>query len=177
MGCGVDRKLEVIEGENKPDPLSQLLRLGGFALGVTKKSIKFGVIMALETGEAIMYSSGQTRYAIDLEAREPEDRMNRELNTALFSLARRKPDDLKRGVFAALNVMSAAKMLRKTNPEITIENTSAIAEMVSILPDTDEGSVVAEAVAAECFAPIVDEFNNTVTPLHRPIPTQRNPSD
>lgn len=172
----MDKKFEIIVGENKEDPLSRVLRMGGFAVDVTKRTIKFGLLFAGEVGNTVMYTSGQKAYARALERREPIDRVIRELKTATRAFTKKQPD-IELGTFASMLVVSASETVAERNVEKAKEQAPAIAELIDAIPATPECESLAELMTARCFGPIVDDFNKPLLQFRHPLPTQRGPAD
>lgn len=189
----MQERFNILQGEGKQSNLDRITEIGWFTLGITKKSIKLGFGFAAEIGDILMYGSGQKGYARELRAREPGDRAERGLKTAQYALDKfAKVDEelkdreilteaeekkrnklLELGRFSALDFAAANHELREIDPDTAIENTPAVVTLVEKIPDTHDGSRVAEQVVAHGLAAIVDDFNTRV----RPIPIQRNPSD
>jgi hypothetical protein len=173
----VQERFKILQGEGKQSSLDKLVEIGGFTIGLTKKSIGLSVGIVAEIGDMLMYVSGQRRYARELRAREPGDRAARGLETALdaFDKAEKgkgyKPEEL--STYASLDFASANKELKEVDTEAAIENTPAVVKLIEKIPDTPEGARVAEQVVADGLAAIVDDFNAHV----RPIPAQGKPSD
>lgn len=189
----MQERFKILQGEGIPSYYDRLLKIGGATLEFAQKSVRFGIIMAAEIGNSLMYPEGQVGYAEDLKAREPGDRAERGLKTAQYALDKfAKVDEelksreiltdaeeekrnklLELGRFSALDFAAANKELQKIDLDTAIENTPAVMELVEKIPDTQVGVRVAEQVVADGLAPILDDFNTRV----RPIPTQRKPSD
>lgn len=166
----------IIQGEGKPDPVDQLWKLGGAVVGITKKSVRFGVIMAAETGNAVMYVSGQRKYAEDLEKREPKDRIEREAKTAKRAFSKKVPD-IELGKFAVMYVASGIRTLVNRNIEEAKSSAPVVVEILEALPDTDEGIEIAEDITVQCFEPLVNEFNRPILRFRTDVPHQRPPSE
>ena len=193
MGLKLEKKLEIINGEGKEDPLSRLLRLGSFGIDITKKSIKFGMITTAEIGSNLMYGMGQKGYASTLRLREPRDRAVRGLRTAHYALDAfakvdkelsdrellTKAEEEKRnkllelGRFSALDFAAANEKLEEIDPQTAIENTPEVITLIEKIPDTVEDARAAEQIIAQGLAPIINDFHARV----RPFPTQRDPID
>lgn len=190
----MDKKFEIIEGDDEPDPFDRLRKIGFGVLGFAKKSIKFGVIMVAETGNTIMYVSGQEKYAENLKKREPKDRMKRELKTAKQAFVeldgRPEFDDdrtdeeqekinklLQLGRFATMYVASALKNLAREDIEDAKLKAPEVADLITAIPDTQEGAELAEAVTTESYKPILEDINMSILSFNRGFPTQRDPVD
>ena len=172
----MEKKLEIIQGDNEPDPLDRILQLGGAVVGFTKKSVRFGIIMVAETGSAVMYISGQKKYAQDLKQREPKDRIVREAKTAKRALTKKVPD-LELGDFAVKYITSGIRALTKRDLNEVQDSTPVVVDLIEALPDTQEGIAIAEDITMQCFEPIVTEFNNSIIEFRSDFPTQRPPSE
>lgn len=65
-------RFEILQGEGKQSNTDRLLQMAGFAIGVTKGTVRFGINFTTEIGDALMYGSGQKKYATDLKPGSPK---------------------------------------------------------------------------------------------------------